>query len=112
MDFRYPAEAEAFREEVRAFLKDAVTPEYLDELKRLDVEYDGHDEPSQTFINKLKEKGYLTLHWPKEYGGQGRSIFEQAVFAEEVAKAGASTYIVGSVGLNMVAPALMVYGSE
>lgn len=112
MDFRYPAEAEAFRAEVRDFLKDAVTPEYLQELKTLDVEYDGHDEPSKNFIEKLKEKGYLTLHWPKAYGGQGRSIFEQAVFAEEMVKAGGSSYIVGSVGLNMVAPALMVYGSE
>jgi alkylation response protein AidB-like acyl-CoA dehydrogenase len=112
MDFRYPPEAETFREEVRAFLKVSVTPEYLEEQRTMMVTRDGHGPATQRFVDQLRERGWLTLHWPVEYGGQGRSIFEQAVFNEEIAKAGASTYIVGSVGYNMVAPALMVYGSE
>jgi alkylation response protein AidB-like acyl-CoA dehydrogenase len=112
MDFKYPAETEAFREEIRAFLREAVTPEYLEEQRTMMVDRDGHGPATQRFVDALRERGYLTLHWPKEYGGQGRPVFEQAVFAEELARAGASTYIVGSVGLNMVAPALMHYGSE
>ncbi|MCL6649372.1 MAG: acyl-CoA dehydrogenase family protein, partial [Chloroflexi bacterium] len=112
MDFAYPPEAEAFRQEVRAFLQEAVTPEYLEEQRTMMVDRDGHGPATAAFVAKLRERGYLTLHWPKEYGGQGRSIVEQAIFAEEMARAGASTYIIGSVGLNMVAPALMHYGSE
>jgi alkylation response protein AidB-like acyl-CoA dehydrogenase len=112
MDFRYPPETESFRAEVRAFLQEAVTSEYVEEQRTLRTDHHGHGPATQRFVDQLREKGWLTLHWPKPYGGQGRSIFEQAVFAEEVARAGASTYIIGHVGLTMVAPALMVYGSE
>ncbi|MFN8535051.1 MAG: acyl-CoA dehydrogenase family protein [Dehalococcoidia bacterium] len=112
MDFNYPAETESFRQEIRDFLNEVVTPEYLEEQRTISVDRDGHGPATQTFVDKLRERGYLTLHWPKEYGGQGRPVFEQAVFAEEMARAGATNYIVGSVGLNMVAPALMHYGSE
>jgi alkylation response protein AidB-like acyl-CoA dehydrogenase len=112
MDFRYPPDIEAFREEVRAFLEEAVTPEYLEEQRTLRTDHHGHGPATQRFVDQLREKGWLTLHWPKQYGGQGRSIFEQAVFAEEVARAGASTYVIGHVGLTMAGAALMVYGSE
>src|SRR5438132_1138216 len=112
MDFNYPAELDGFREEVRSFLKDAVTPEYVEEQRTMHADSDGHGPATQHFVDQLRQRGYLNLHWPVQYGGQGRSIYEQAIFAEEIARAGASTYIVGSVGLNMVAPALMVYGNE
>lgn len=112
MDFRYPPESEVFRQEVRAFLKEAVTADYIEEQRTLTSMGIGHGSATQRFVKQLRERGWLTLHWPTDYGGQGRSIFDQAVFAEEIARAGASTHIVGSVGLNMVAPALMVFGTE
>lgn len=112
MNFRYPPAAEAFRAEVRSFLDEVITPEYLEEQRTRIVDTDGHGPATQNFVDRLRDKGWLTLHWPREYGGQGRSIFEQAVFNEEIAKAGASTFIIGHVGLTMVASALMVYGSE
>src|SRR4051812_45290267 len=112
MNFRYPPESEAFRQEVRAFLKEAVTDDYIEEQRTLTSMSIGHGPATQRFVKQLRERGWLTLHWPKDYGGHGRSIFDQAVFAEEIARAGASTHIVGSVGLNMVAPALMVFGTE
>lgn len=112
MDFRYPPFAEEFRSEVKSFLDEVITPEYLEEQRTRIVDTDGHGPATQFFVDKLRERGYLTMHWPKEFGGEGRSIYEQAVFAEEIAKAGASTFIIGHVGLTMVASALMVYGSD
>jgi alkylation response protein AidB-like acyl-CoA dehydrogenase len=112
MDFRYPPEAEEFRQEVRAFFQETVTPDYLEEQRTRHIDYEGHGRATQRFVDQLRERGYLTLAWPKEYGGQGRSIFEQAVFHEEMARAGATDWIVGHVGLTMAGPALMVYGTE
>src|SRR5262245_39809085 len=112
MDLRYPPEVEAFRQEVRTFLDEAVTPEYLREQRTRRVDTEGHGPATQQFVDQLRARGYLTLQWPKEYGGQGRTILEQAVFHEELARAGASDWIVGHVGLTMAGPALMVYGTE
>lgn len=112
MDFQNSPAEEAFRKEVRAFLKEAVTPEYLEERRTQLIDDVGHGPATARFVAQLQARGWLTLHWPTEYGGQGRSLSEQAIFAEEIVRAGGSIYLVGSVGLNTVAPALMVYGSE
>jgi alkylation response protein AidB-like acyl-CoA dehydrogenase len=111
MDFRYPPEAEAFRAEVRAFLDCHVTAAYRREMKSRHVDAEGHGRGTKPFVEALRASGYLTMSWPKEYGGQARGIFEQAVFAEEMARAGASTWLVGHVGYAMVGPALMHFGT-
>jgi alkylation response protein AidB-like acyl-CoA dehydrogenase len=111
MDFRYPPETEAFRKEVREFLSENVTPEYLEERRTMDVSFDGHGPATQAFVDKLIERAYLIQHWPKEYGGAGRSFLDMAVFSEEMARAGATTNVLGLVGYNIVAPALMHFGT-
>lgn len=112
MDFRYPPEAEAFRQEVRGFLKDAITPEYLEERRAMNAEFDGDGPATRVFVKKLMERGYLTQHWPKEYGGQSRSFLDRVILHEEIARAGATMSTLGGVGINIVAPALMHFGSE
>jgi alkylation response protein AidB-like acyl-CoA dehydrogenase len=112
MDFRFPAEAEAFRQEVREFLEEHVTPEYLEERRATANDNDGPGPETRKFMQALFKRGFLTMNWPEEYGGQARTFLERAVFSEEFAKAGAATSATGAVGLNIVAPALMQYGSE
>jgi alkylation response protein AidB-like acyl-CoA dehydrogenase len=112
MDYRYPPEAEAFRQEVRGFLESIVDEEYRHEQRTRHADSDGHGPATHRFVEALRERGYWTMHWPKEYGGQGRSVYEQAVFAEELARVGGSTWIVGHVGLSMAGPALMLFGSD
>ena len=60
---------------------------------------------------KLADKGWLTFHWPKEYGGGGASIIEQFIFNDEIGYAEVPT---GGHrhGINFVGPTLMVHGSE
>src|SRR6476646_8508038 len=112
MDFRYPPEVEEFRQEVRDFLKDALTPEYLEERRATNAEFDGDGPATHAFVDKLMEHGYLTAHWPKEYGGQSRSFLDRVVLHEEIARAGATMSTLGGVGINIVAPALMHFGTE
>ncbi|HEY6574945.1 MAG TPA: acyl-CoA dehydrogenase family protein, partial [Mycobacterium sp.] len=51
----------------------------------------------------------LTLNWPKEYGGQGRSPMDSLIFTDEAAIAGAP---VPFLTINSVAPTIMAFGTE
>jgi len=60
--------------------------------------------------HKLAEKGWLGIWWPKEYGGLGRSLMEQAIFSEEMACRGAPES--GSATLVHFGPLLSAWGTE
>lgn len=85
IDFRLPAHAERFREEVRAFLTQAVTPEVIERVHRTGTVHDPE------FHRGLAARGWIGMGWPPEDGGQGRDPWEQRVFAEECARADAPT---------------------
>ena len=44
-----------------------------------------HIRADRAFSLTLAAKGWLTLHWPKEYGGQERSALDRLVLEEELA---------------------------
>ncbi|MGH7803177.1 MAG: acyl-CoA dehydrogenase family protein, partial [Candidatus Binatia bacterium] len=76
------------------------------------------DEPLESEVVRLRgwQKrlhggGWIALHWPREYGGQGASVVESFLFAEEMARA-RSPEILGRIALNLVGPTLMAHGSE
>ena len=81
MDFRFSPEQEQFRQEVRGFLAEHVT-----DALREENAMSGHSPGplAKQFLRLLGEKGWLGIGWPKEYGGQGRSMIEQAIFYEEL----------------------------
>ena len=86
MDFRLTKEQEAFREEVRAFLAEAWPVEKRTYFP--DHRPEAYEEAVR-FRKKLGERGYLSLAWPKQYGGQERTPMEQFLFHWEIAYAGA-----------------------
>ena len=88
MDPTYSAEAEAFRDRIRTFLKENL-PEGWAGLGALPME-DIH-EFSLDWRQKLAANGLLAPSWPKEYGGGGLSVLEQVILAEEFQRAGAPT---------------------
>jgi len=51
------------------------------------------------------------VHWPVEYGGRGASPSQVAIYNEELARAHAPD-LLGGVGLSLLGPALMVYGTD
>ncbi len=104
MDFRFSPEEERFRAEVRAFLEREWTP-YAEEAEE-EREWLVHN---QAFARRLAEKGWLTMAWPKEYGGLGASYIMQTIFREECAYFRAPD---GGQGPRMVGPMLIVHGTE
>ncbi|MYK83083.1 MAG: acyl-CoA dehydrogenase, partial [Gammaproteobacteria bacterium] len=84
MDFEYPKEAVAFRTELRAFL-DQEIPSWWTNL----FAYDDRIMPfTLEFCSKLAAKGWLTMAWPKEYGGGDADIWHQNVVREEMWRCG------------------------
>jgi acyl-CoA dehydrogenase len=101
-------EDEAFREEVRAFLAEALTPE-LREAGRLTTSVFTDRTWSAPWHRKLYEKGWVAPAWPVDYGGTGWTEMQRYVFASECAAAGAPG--LAPMGLRMCGPVLMRYGT-
>jgi alkylation response protein AidB-like acyl-CoA dehydrogenase len=60
---------------------------------------------------RLHEAGLVNVTWPQEHGGRGATLAEQMVVAEELARASAPE-LIGVVGLGVVGPSIVEYGTE
>ncbi|AUW56985.1 pimeloyl-CoA dehydrogenase large subunit [Sphingobium sp. SCG-1] len=107
MDLRFAPEEEAFREEVRTFLKEKL-PTRIAEKVRQGKRLTKQDH--ETWHAILNERGWLANHWPKEYGGPGWSVAQAYIFDVETALAHAPRIIPFAV--SMLGPVLIKYGSE
>ena len=106
MHYRFTPEQEAFRERVRSFIADNWAPP-PPTARPGDEATDGAE---RAYEKSLAKNGWLTMAWPKEYGGLGASHMEQLLFREESAFAGSPGG--GGQGISMVGPCLMVHGRE
>ncbi|OGO43118.1 MAG: hypothetical protein A2137_07880 [Chloroflexi bacterium RBG_16_58_8] len=112
MDFAFSPEEEAFRREVAAFLEREVPREYREERLTffdMSARYDWI-KVHRAIAEKIGEKGWISIHWPEEYGGQGLSPFYRLVLREELSRYHSPGY--DSIGAGIVAPALLLKGSE
>jgi len=98
----------AFREDVRAFLRDNLTDDLVRATRRATSVF-AEPEVSLKWQAILHARGWAAIDWPVEFGGPGWSAMQKYVFAAECAKAGAPN--LAPMGLKMVAPVLMHYGS-
>ena len=105
MDFAYTPEQEALREEVRQFIEENVTPEIAMELESTGVRRRGPK--TRDLYQKIAEKGWIGISWPKAYGGQDGSRLDQYIVEEEFARIGIT---VGGAGSG--APAILAAGTE
>jgi alkylation response protein AidB-like acyl-CoA dehydrogenase len=110
MDLSFTPEEEAFRTEVRAWL-DANLPAEWRHRGSGGYREEEDTQVQREWQRRLYEGGWLTLAWPKERGGRGATPVMQAMYAEEVALAGAPP-ILGRLGVSLLAPLLSVYGSD
>src|SRR5437764_6394723 len=109
MDLGFSATEEAFRDEVRAWLEANLPPEWRH--RGIGGYREDEEEGVQReWQRRLHEAGWLKLAWPKEAGGRGASPVMQAIYQEEMARAGAPI-ILGRLGVTLLAPTLVVHGS-
>src|SRR5262249_12646115 len=105
MDLTFSPTEEAFRSELRAWLTANVPTEpdhatLADEVRFL-VEWQ----------RRLAAGGGAGVHWPREYGGRAATTTENYLLQEEFARARAPE-IVGRIGVNLVGPTLIHYGTD
>src|SRR3989337_4151035 len=110
MDFRFTPEEDAFRHEVRQFIVQEL-PEWWEEHDHMALNKRAWDF-AMSLNRRLAEKGWLTMAWPVEYGGQGRSHMEQLIYWEEMSYNRAPRQGGVSQAERIVGPTIMVHGSE
>ena len=111
MDFRFSPEEEAFRLEIRTWLKGNL-PENWEGAAGFAR---GRDEENASiykdFAKKLATKKWVAPHWPVPYGGLGLSVIQQLIYNEEMAYANAPIGY-SSIGVGWAGPTIIVYGTE
>jgi alkylation response protein AidB-like acyl-CoA dehydrogenase len=105
VNFDYSPEDEAFRAEVRAWMR-ANTP--CDPSGRATGMRIGK-EVQFAWEKKLASKGWLAWTWPAEFGGPGWSATQREIFDTERALAGAPSIM--PFGVMMLGPVLMKFGT-
>jgi alkylation response protein AidB-like acyl-CoA dehydrogenase len=108
MEFREKPQIAAFRDEVRDWIN-TLSPE-----ERSIEGFGGGDEAAYERVlsvrKKMAARGWAAPAWPKEYGGMGATVRQQAVFNEELSyhRVPGPDFI----GINYVGPTLMLYGTD
>jgi alkylation response protein AidB-like acyl-CoA dehydrogenase len=108
MDLNLTAEEKAFRDEFRVWLAANVPRDWsawrerpLDEL----FPY------LRAWQRKLFEGDWAAVSWPKEYGGRGATLMQQAIFWEEMARVEAPP-MANALGLGLIGPTIIGYGTD
>ncbi|MDY0065802.1 MAG: acyl-CoA dehydrogenase family protein [Steroidobacteraceae bacterium] len=106
MDIEFTPKQQAFRAEVRAWLRDNAPREPL-------LSYDTREgfEQHRAWEAKLAEAGYSSVTWPKELGGRGCDLIEWLIFEEEYHAVDAPMRV-NQNGILLLGPTLMEFGTE
>ena len=107
MRYDFTPEQRRWRDEVRRFVRGAVTAALRAEMRQAGNEGDGP--LARAFHQALFDKGWWGIGWPKEWGGLGRSAVDQYIFIDEMAMAGAP---VMRLAISSVAPTIMRLGTS
>jgi len=108
VDLSFSPAEEAFRAELRAWLRASVPDGWNGGAEMTSLA----EEVSflRAWQAKLAEGRWVGIHWPKEYGGRGASVVENYIFQEELAAARAPE-IINRIGVNLVGPTLIAHGT-
>jgi alkylation response protein AidB-like acyl-CoA dehydrogenase len=112
MDFAFTPEQEALRRKVRAFIAKEVTPEVIAEMEKHNEGRPFHRTACRSpllkaLFQKIADRGWVGISYPKEYGGQGGDRISQYIVEEEFFRVHITISLGGS-----GAPAIMAAGTE
>ncbi len=115
MDFDFTDEEKALRAEMESFVRDELPADWDDKAICWPggfgtyTQYEGEFKPfCRAFNRKLGQRGWLSLGWPKAYGGQG-SMMKLAIFRDVMTYHRAPG---GDISASISAPTIAHFGSE
>ncbi len=106
MEFRFSAGDEAFRDEVRTWLRGNIPTEPRPKDGAAMRAFD------TAWQRRQYEGGWGGIAWPVDYGGRGLSLIQQLIWHEEYVHAGAPPPGCMFVALSHAGPTVMLRGSE
>ncbi|HER20432.1 MAG TPA: acyl-CoA dehydrogenase, partial [Chromatiales bacterium] len=110
LEFDWSQEDIQHRREIREFIEREL-PDNWDEISQHGPGGDSQAAFSRRFCGRMAEKGWLTQHWPAEYGGRDCEAWRHSIVGEELWAIGeprGSQYM----NVNWIGPAIMQYGTE
>ena len=112
-DFGADAGLEEFRAEARAWLEANFPASLKGKGGMMATEGpQSGDADLKAWKKAIGEKGWATPTWPSEYGGGGLTPQQARVLGQEMAKAGAFNPLTFGMGITMIGPTIMDYGTE
>ncbi|HSC65073.1 MAG TPA: acyl-CoA dehydrogenase family protein [Caldimonas sp.] len=106
MDLAFTPDELAFREQIRAWVRDNLPKDIIDKVRN-SIHLTRED--LQRWAKILGKQGWHGWAWPKEFGGPGWNAVQKHLFEEETALAGAPRVV--PFGPVMVAPVIMAFGT-
>jgi alkylation response protein AidB-like acyl-CoA dehydrogenase len=110
MEFDWSEDDRRHRAEFRAFL-DSILPDDWEQRSEGGPGSDLQADFSREFCRAMAERGWLTQHWPAEYGGQDAPPWRHSIIGEECWAAGeprGPQYM----NVNWIGPAIMRFGTD
>lgn len=111
-DFGPDLELEDFRKEATAWLKDNFPASLAGKAHYAMAERQTPGADLAAWKTAIGEKGWATPTWPTQYGGGGLSPKQARVLQQEMQKAGAFNPLMFGMGITMIGPTILDYGTE
>lgn len=109
MDLNLTPDEQQFRDELRHWLQANVPAPFTGSTN--EEEKGAYFEYLRQWQRKVSAAGWAGISWPKEYGGRGARLIEQAILTEEWARAEAPM-LINALGLSLIGPTIIVVGTE
>ena len=107
MDFEFSNEDKEFNQKLSQFINEEYNPVWDDYNS---ITSDDNWRITLDMRQKLANNGWLTMHWPEEFGGQHTSAVRSAIFNESMSYhrvPGRDNF-----GVRMMGATLMIHGTD
>ncbi len=113
MDFNYTPQQEEFRHSLRSFLTNTKAEVFgaSDDLNA-GTDSDVRWERLLEYHRRLHKAGYVAMHWPKEWGGSGAELVDQAIYQDEALRLGLPIYGANTLAIDRIGPTLIFLGND
>jgi len=104
--FFYTEEENAFRQEVRKYVRDRIAP------LAPQIERENNIKLVIKMVKEMGEPGYLGFAFPEEFGGGGKGVVHRTIFTEELTAASYAVSLVRTGSVALFGIPVLNFGSQ